>query len=49
MESEIIITGISGRFPECDSVAEFADKLYNKVNLLTEDNRRWVPGKYIFF
>lgn len=45
MESEIVISGISGRFPESDSIAEFAENLFNKVDLLTEDNRRWEPGK----
>lgn len=44
MESEIVITGISGRFPESDSVAEFSENLFNKINLVTEDNRRWEPG-----
>ncbi|XP_035227546.1 LOW QUALITY PROTEIN: fatty acid synthase-like [Stegodyphus dumicola] len=46
MESEIVITGVSGRFPESDSVREFSDNLYNKVDLVTEDNRRWEPGLY---
>lgn len=46
MESEIVITGVSGRFPESDSVAEFAENLFNKVDLCTEDNRRWEPGLY---
>lgn len=45
MESEIVITGVSGRFPESDSVAEFGHNLYNKVDLLTENDRRWEPGK----
>ncbi|XP_071034019.1 fatty acid synthase [Parasteatoda tepidariorum] len=46
MDSEVVITGISGRFPESDSIAEFSDNLFNKVDLLTEDNRRWEPGLY---
>ncbi|GBM44560.1 Fatty acid synthase [Araneus ventricosus] len=46
MESEIVISGISGRFPESDNIAEFSQNLFNKVDLLTEDNRRWEPGLY---
>ncbi|GFY63851.1 fatty acid synthase [Trichonephila inaurata madagascariensis] len=46
MSSEIIISGISGRFPESDSVAEFSQNLYNKVDLLTENDKRWEPGLY---
>ncbi|CAL1299396.1 unnamed protein product [Larinioides sclopetarius] len=46
MASEIVISGISGRFPESDSIAEFSQNLFNKVDLLTENNRRWEPGLY---
>ncbi|GBN02031.1 Fatty acid synthase [Araneus ventricosus] len=46
MASEIVISGISGRFPESDNIAEFSQNLFNKVDLLTEDNRRWEPGLY---
>lgn len=28
---EIVISGISGKFPSAKNVAEFANKLYNKV------------------
>lgn len=28
---EIVISGISGKFPSAENVAEFAKKLYNKV------------------
>ncbi|CAL1296657.1 unnamed protein product [Larinioides sclopetarius] len=46
MGTELVISGISGRFPECDNIAEFSQKLFNKVDLLTEDSRRWEPGLY---
>jgi len=42
---DVVISGIAGRFPECDSTEEFKDKLYNNADLLTDDNRRWPPGK----
>jgi acyl transferase domain-containing protein len=31
-QEEIVISGISGRFPKCADVSEFADNLYNKVD-----------------
>ncbi|XP_060865504.1 fatty acid synthase-like [Metopolophium dirhodum] len=43
---EIVISGIAGRFPECNSTEEFKQKLYNNADLLTVDNRRWSPGMY---
>jgi hypothetical protein len=42
---DIVISGISGRFPESDSVDEFAQNLYNKVDMITQDDRRWPTGK----
>lgn len=30
-EDEIVVTGVSGRFPNASNVAEFSDNLYNKV------------------
>lgn len=44
--TEVVISGISGRFPECNSTEEFKEKLYNNADLLTVDNRRWSPGKF---
>jgi len=46
--NEVVISGISGRFPECNSTEEFKQKLYNNADLLTVDNRRWSPGKLNF-
>lgn len=45
VNEDIVISGMSGRFPESDSVDEFADNLYNKVDMITEDNRRWRSGE----
>ncbi|GFY55991.1 fatty acid synthase [Trichonephila inaurata madagascariensis] len=44
MQSEIVISGISGRFPESDDVAEFSRNLYQKIDLVTESKKRWEPG-----
>jgi hypothetical protein len=45
---EIVISGMSGRFPESDSTDEFANNLYNKVDMITDDNRRWPNGNKDF-
>ncbi len=45
---EIVISGIGGRFPESDTVDEFAQNLYNKVDMITVDDRRWPTGQKIF-
>lgn len=38
---EIVITGVSGKFPNAKNVAEFSDKLYNKVNMVDDLEVRW--------
>lgn len=45
VSDDIVISGISGRFPESDSVDEFADNLFRGVNLVSKDDRRWPVGK----
>ncbi|CAG2111951.1 unnamed protein product, partial [Medioppia subpectinata] len=41
MDEDIVISGMGGRYPESDSTDEFAQNLYNKVDMITADNRRW--------
>lgn len=41
---EIVISGISGRFPESDNVRHFQENLMNKMDLITDDDRRWKLG-----
>ncbi|XP_075218277.1 fatty acid synthase 3 [Lycorma delicatula] len=38
---EVVITGTAGFFPDSENVADFAEKLFNKVDLITDDDRRW--------
>ncbi|XP_046963942.1 fatty acid synthase-like [Vanessa cardui] len=38
---EIAITGISGCFPDSDSVIHLQENLFNKVDLISDDDRRW--------
>lgn len=41
IDDEIVISGISGRFPNSDNISEFAYNLYNKVDMVDDDERRW--------
>lgn len=41
---EVVISGIGGLFPESNSMDEFKQLLFNKVNAVTSDSRRWMPG-----
>jgi len=43
---EIVISGISGRFPESDSFDELTKNLFEGVDMITEDDRRWPLGLY---
>jgi len=43
-QEEIVITGVSGRFPRSENVQEFGDLLLAGEDLVTEDDLRWPPG-----
>lgn len=43
-DEDIVITGISARLPNCDSVEEFQEKLLAKVDLITDEPRRFQSG-----
>uniref|UniRef100_A0A0N4ZTR7 Fatty acid synthase n=1 Tax=Parastrongyloides trichosuri TaxID=131310 RepID=A0A0N4ZTR7_PARTI len=45
-QDDIVITGVSGRFPRSDNMAEFEQHLYAGDDLITEDDLRWPPGFY---
>ncbi|CAH1641071.1 unnamed protein product [Spodoptera littoralis] len=38
---EVFITGVSGYFPDSDSVIHLQENLFNKVDLVSNDARRW--------
>ncbi|KAJ8679083.1 hypothetical protein QAD02_014870 [Eretmocerus hayati] len=40
-EEEIVISGIAGRFPESNNLRHFEENLMNKLDLITDDDRRW--------
>ncbi|KAG7303505.1 hypothetical protein JYU34_012029 [Plutella xylostella] len=37
----VVISGMSGMYPESSNIQEFSDILYNKVNPINSDNPRW--------
>ncbi|KAH9507034.1 hypothetical protein DERF_011738 [Dermatophagoides farinae] len=41
IKEDIVISGISGRFPEADNMDEFAQKLFSGEDMVTRDDRRW--------
>ncbi len=45
VDEDIVISGIAGRFPEADTLDEFADNLYKNINMVTLDDRRWPQGE----
>ncbi|XP_031635247.1 fatty acid synthase-like [Contarinia nasturtii] len=44
LPDEIVISGISGRFPESSSIEEFKANLFNGVDMVNDDPRRWPNG-----
>jgi len=43
---DVVISGVSGRFPESDNIEEFAKNLYDGVDMVTEEERRWPNGLF---
>lgn len=41
VSDEIVISGISGRFPNTNNMKELAYNLYNKVDMVDDDESRW--------
>jgi nucleoside phosphorylase len=46
---DIVITGIAGSYPESENVYQFKDNLFNKVDMVTDDDRRWKTGEFMCF
>ena len=48
---DIVISGVGGRFPVSNNIDEFANNLFNKIDMITEDvnEERWPKGiKYYY-
>lgn len=43
---DVVISGISGRLPESNNIEEFKQQLFDHVDLVTDDERRWPSGLY---
>ena len=43
--AEVVVSGLSGRLPESDNIAEFREHLINGDDMVTDDDRRWEPGE----
>lgn len=41
-DDQVVISGVSGRFPNADNMAEFTHKLYNKIDFIDDADIRWV-------
>ncbi|XP_033150589.1 fatty acid synthase [Drosophila busckii] len=46
LKEEIAITGFSGRLPESSNIEEFKKNLFEGVDMVTDDPRRWERGLY---
>ncbi|KOC60060.1 Fatty acid synthase [Habropoda laboriosa] len=46
VNDEIVISGFSGRFPESEDVDEFKKNLFEGLDMVTDDERRWPSGIY---
>lgn len=45
--SGVVISGIACRLPESDNIEEFQEHLYNGDDMITQDDRRWIPGTHV--
>jgi len=45
LNDEIAITGFSGRLPESSTIEEFKQNLFDGVDMVNDDPRRWERGK----
>uniref|UniRef100_A0A224X4N0 Fatty acid synthase n=1 Tax=Panstrongylus lignarius TaxID=156445 RepID=A0A224X4N0_9HEMI len=44
LREDIVISGISGRFPESANMEEFRKNLMEGIDMVTDDERRWPAG-----
>lgn len=40
-DDEIVVSGMAGRYPNCNNVEEFRYHLYNKLDMTTDKEARW--------
>ncbi|GAB6031066.1 hypothetical protein CHUAL_007877 [Chamberlinius hualienensis] len=44
LREDIVVSGISGKFPEAINVQEYRNNLMNGIDMVTDDDRRWPSG-----
>ena len=44
-DDDIVISGMSGKFPKSNNLDEFKYNLYNGINMATDDSSRWDKGE----
>ena len=49
IDNTVVITGVSGRYSEADSIQEFWEKLLGSVPMYSSDARRWPQGEFCFY
>jgi fatty acid synthase len=42
---DVVISGVAGYFPESENVYQLRNNLFNKVHMVTVDDRRWKFGQ----
>src|SRR2546421_13075075 len=43
---EVVISGVTGRFPQSDNLEEYEYNLYNGIDMVTADDTRWRVGLF---
>ncbi|XP_076288350.1 fatty acid synthase 1 [Lasioglossum baleicum] len=46
LQDDIVVSGFAGRFPESDNVEELKKNLFEGIDMVTDDDRRWPSGIY---
>lgn len=46
---DVVISGIAGVFPNSNNVRNFEENLRSKVDMTSDDDRRWAPGNPCFY
>lgn len=46
LPDEIVISGFSGRLPESSTIEEFKSNLFDGIDMVNDEPRRWPDGLY---
>lgn len=46
LSDEVVVSGFSGRLPESSTIQEFQDNLFNGIDMVNDEPRRWPNGLY---